>query len=124
MLDTLRVAHKQEIIEINCEFKRDLNCFTKFLPKFNGVAFFNHKPIHTHIELDGSLQGLGAMCGSEIYAIALPIGYQNYNIVQLEMVNILVGIQTWDPQWQGKKWLFTLIIRQLYQSLGQATLEI
>ena len=98
MLDTLRAAHKQDIIEIDCEFKRDLNWFAKFLPKFNGVAFFNHKPIHTHVELDASLQGLGAMCFREIYAITLPIGYQNYNIVHLEMVNILVAIRTWGPQ--------------------------
>ena len=43
------------------------------------------------------------MCGHEIYAIALPIGYQNYNIVHLEMVNILVAIRTRGHQWQGKK---------------------
>ena len=64
---------------------------------------FNPKPIHNHVELDGSLQILGAMCDQEIYAIALPIGDQNYNIVNLEMVNILVAIRTWSPQWQGKK---------------------
>ena len=103
MLHTLRGAHKQDIIVINCEFRRDLNWFTKFLPNFNGVAFFNHKPIHTHVELDASLQGLGAMCGQEIYAIALPRGFQNYNIVHLEMINILVAVRTWTPQWQGRK---------------------
>ena len=102
MLDTLRAAHKQDIIVIDCEFRRDLNWFTKFLPKINGVAFFNHKPIYTYVELDASLQGLGAMCGREIYAIALPIGYQNYNIVHLEMINILVAVRTWAPQWQGQ----------------------
>ena len=103
MLDTLRAAHKQEIIAINCEFKRDINWFNTFLPRFNGVAFFSHKPIHTHVELDASLQGLGAMCGRQIYAIALPKGYQNYNIVHLEMVNILVAVRTWAHQWQGRK---------------------
>ena len=103
MLDTLRAAHKQDTIVVDPEFRRDVNWFTKFLPKFNGVAYFNHKPIHTHAELDASLQGLGAMCGQEIYAIALPIGYQNYNIVHLEMINILVAVRTWAPQWQGRK---------------------
>ena len=88
MMDTLRAAHKQDTIVIDCEFRRDLNWFTKFLPKFNGVAFFNHKPIHTHVELDASLEGLGAMCCQEIYAIALPIGYQNYNIVHLEWLTL------------------------------------
>ena len=106
MLDTLRAAHKQDTIVIDCEFRRDLIWFTKFLPEFNGVAFFNHKPMHTHVELDASLQGLGAMCGQEIYAIVPLIGYQNYNIVPLEMINILVAIRTWAPQWQGRKVVF------------------
>ena len=103
MLDTLRAAHKQDTIIIDREFRRDLNWFTNFLPKFNGVAFFSHTPIHTHVELDASLQGLGAMCGQEIYAIALPKGYHNYNIVHLEMINILVAVRTWAHQWQGRK---------------------
>ena len=103
MLDTLRAALKQDTIVVDPEFRGDVNWFTKFLPKFNGVAYFNHKLIHTHVELDASLQGLEAKCGQEIYAIALPIGYQNYNIVHLEMINILVVVKTWAPQWQGRK---------------------
>ena len=39
MLDTLRAAHKQDTIIIDREFRRDLNCFTNFLPKFNGSPF-------------------------------------------------------------------------------------
>ena len=42
------------------------------------------------------------MCSNEIYSIALHIGYQNYNIVHLEMVKILVAIRTWGQQWKGK----------------------
>ena len=53
------------------------------------------------MELDASLQGLGAMCGHEIYAIAFPKGYKNF--VHLEMVNILVAVRTWAHQWQGRK---------------------
>ena len=68
-----------------------------------GWLFFKHPRIQTHVELDASLQGLGAMCGQEIYAIALPLGYQDYNIVHLEMVNILVAIRTWGHLWKGQK---------------------
>ena len=103
MLDTLRSSTKQDTIVIDCEFRRDINWFIRFLPHFNGVAFFSHKPIYTHVELEASLQGLGAMCGQEIYAIALSKGYQNYNIVHLEMVNILVAVRTWAHQWQDRK---------------------
>ena len=103
MLDTLRLAHNQDTVYLDTEFRRDLNWFTKFLPTFNGVAFFKHTRIQTHVELDASLQGLGAMCGQEIYAIALPLGYKYYGIVQLEMLNILVAIRTWGLLWRGQK---------------------
>ena len=102
IVDTLRASHNQDTIQLYLEFKRDLNWFSEFLPKFNGVAFFNHKQVHTHVELDALFQGLGAMCGHKIYAIAIPMGYQNYNIAHLEMRNILVAICTWGHQWEGK----------------------
>ena len=56
MLDTLRLAHKHDIIHIDTNFKRDLNWFIKFLPRFSGVAFFKHNRILAHVELDASLQ--------------------------------------------------------------------
>ena len=36
---------------------RDLNWFRKFLPHFNGIAFFNHVPIRQIIVLDACLEG-------------------------------------------------------------------
>ena len=58
---------------------RDLNWFTKFLTTFNGVAFFSHDPIYSHIELDASLQGLGAVCDNEVYSIPIALGVRLSN---------------------------------------------
>ena len=62
MLELLRKADKQIKIALTEEFKRDFHWFVTFLPKLNGVAFFSHKKVCSHIEFDASLQGLGAVC--------------------------------------------------------------
>ena len=55
MLDTLRLAHKHDIIHLNIDFTRDLNWVTEFLLIFNGVTFLN-TPTQAHVEFDASLQ--------------------------------------------------------------------
>ena len=102
MLTTLRLAHKLDLIQLDIEFHRDVQWFTKFAQTFNGTAFFKCDTFQGDIELDASLQGLGAKCGKYVYAISIPKGYENYNIVHLEMLNILVALRTWGLQWKGK----------------------
>ena len=102
MFTTLRSAHKLETIHLDTEFHRDVKWFAKLAHTFNGTAFFKHEKIQGDIELDASLQGLGAKCGKFVYAISIPRGYENYNIVHLEMLNILVALRTWGLQWKGK----------------------
>ena len=52
--------------------------------------------------MDASLQGLGTKCGSYVYAISIPLGYENYNIAHLEMLNILVALRTWGHHWKHR----------------------
>ena len=66
MLDVLRSADKMTKIILTTDFKRDLNWFLNFIPKFNGIAFIDHNPITEKIELDASLQGLGAKWGRQV----------------------------------------------------------
>ena len=102
MLDLLRTSDKLTKISLNMDFKGDLNWFIQFLPQFNGKAFISHRPITEEIELDASLQGLSARWGHQVYTISIPLGFKNFTIVHLEMLNILVAICTWACQWQGK----------------------
>ena len=62
-----------------------------------------HDPVHIHIELDASLQGLGAVCDNEVYAIPLTLGLGGYQIVHLEMLNILVALRTWGHKWLKRR---------------------
>ena len=101
MLELLRTNTKNSAILLTDEFHRDLDWFCKFVPKFNGSAFFVHKHVHHEIELDACLQGLGARWGNEIYSIPVNIGYESMTIVHLEMLNILVAIRTWGEAWSG-----------------------
>ena len=59
------------------------------------MTFFFHKQIHSHIELDASLWGLGAVCDNEVYSIPIDLGFAGYGIVHLEMLNILVALHIW-----------------------------
>ena len=60
MLDLLRSMGNQKTIHLTPGFKGDVGWFQEFVPHFNGKAFFDHPRIDHEIELDASLQGLGA----------------------------------------------------------------
>ena len=99
LLDVLRSMHDKDQVALPPEAQRDINWFQKFLPSFNGVTIFDHRPIAHEIELDACLQGLGARWGSQVFAFPLPLGYLNYNIAHLEMLNILVALRVWNNCW-------------------------
>ena len=103
MLDTLRSHFSKEKISLDTNFHRDLNWFKKFLTKFNGKAFFVHRPIQATIELDACLKGLGAVYVGQVYAIPIPQYCQNFSIVHLEMLNILVAVRVWKQYWKNKR---------------------
>ena len=89
--------------KITIEAKQDINWFSKFISVYNGVTFFDQKPIAYSIELDASLQGLGARWGSEVYTLKIPLGYMNLQIVHLEMLNILAALRVWQEPWKNSK---------------------
>ena len=102
MLDLLRQSHKEITIQLTPEFIQDLAWFLKFAPKFNGSSYFNNAHVHAKIELDASLEGLGAYFKDQIYTIPLARGYNHFHIVQLEMLNVLVAVRVWANEWRGK----------------------
>ena len=99
LLHVLRTMHDRNQVQLSLDAQRDINWFSKFLPTFNGTTIFDHRPIAFEMELDACLQGLGARCGNQVYAIPLPLGYMDMNIVHLEMLNILVALRVWNMSW-------------------------
>ena len=55
------------------------------------------------MHLDASLAGLGAVFQNMVYSLPLPKGYMGYNIVQLEILNIVVACKVWANHWSNKR---------------------
>ena len=80
MLDILRAADMLNNVQLTAGFPQNLALFCKFLPRFNGTSFFKHTKIQGKIELDASLQGVGAIFNNQVYAVVLPSGYMDFGI--------------------------------------------
>ena len=105
MLEVLRNAKNPQKIDLTPEFMRDIRWFSKFLPLYNGVSMYGHKPIDQVLELDACLTGLGGRWQNQVYHLPIPLGYRSMSIVHLEMGNILVAVRLFAKQWQGVKLL-------------------
>ena len=102
MLQLLRDHNKLSKIHLNDNFHRDLNWFNVFLPQYNGVTFYDHqKPQHT-VHLDACLTGFGGQFANNVYTLTIPFGYNNYTIVHLEILNIVVALKLWGREWTDK----------------------
>ena len=73
----------------------DLNTNT-FLCLYNGITFYDNKPVQVVIKLDSSLAGLGAIFQNMVYVLPLPYDHLGYNITHLEMLNIMVALKIWE----------------------------
>ena len=82
------------LIHLDAEFHKDLNWFLTFFTSFNGVTMYDIRPISGHIYLDACLTSL------VVYTISLPLGFEHYSIVHLEMLNIVVALKVWGPMWR------------------------
>ena len=100
MLTLLRENAAEKRIRVTEEFKSDLKWFNSFLSVYNGVSFFNYAPSQS-VHLDACPSGLGAIFGTQVYALPLPQSWQDVNIAYTEMINILVALKVWHLQWAG-----------------------
>ena len=91
MLKMLRDNVQSRKILITPEFRKDLAWFNQFLSQYNGVTYCDTNYCHTEVHLDACLSGLGASFKSMVYALLINQNYNNYNIVHLELLNIVVA---------------------------------
>ena len=59
--------------------------------------------VQAELHLDVSLTGMGGIFDNQCYVLPIPKKNQNYSIVHLEMINILVMFKVWAYQWRDKK---------------------
>ena len=103
MLELLRSCQGRQKIKLTPDFKRDLRWFAKFLPTYNGISLYDHRQVDVTLELDASLTGFGGCSGSFVYHLPIERGFQNWTIVHLEMVNILMAIRLFKFQWASRR---------------------
>ena len=92
-----------EKIHLTPEFRRDLRWFAKFLPLYNGVSLYEHRPTDYTLELDACLTGLGGCWCNFVYHLPIPLGFMKWSIVQSEMVNILLAVKLFQVHGDGRK---------------------
>ena len=75
------------------EIFQDLKWFTNFLGKFNGVVYYNAKPVQAELHLNACLTDFGSIFDNQCYALLIP---KNINqLLHLEMLNIVVALKIW-----------------------------
>ena len=102
MLQLLRDITDKTCISLHTDCYRDLNWFNTFLAQYNGITFYDNQIIHEKVFLDACLQGLGGTFDKMVYALPLPLGFKNYTIVHLEILNLVVALKLWGPYWKDK----------------------
>ena len=83
MLMLLRENFEKDTIFLNTAFFKDLNWFYTFLRQFNGVVYYDIKPVQAELHLDASLMGMGGIFDNQCYALPIP---QNFKIIPLSIL--------------------------------------
>ena len=73
------------------------------MKQFNGIVYYDVKPVQAELHLDACFTGFGGIFLNQCYALPIPKNLNNYSIVHLEMLNIVVALKIWATQWSCKK---------------------
>ena len=63
--------------------------------------------------------GIRDNLSNQVYSIKIPRNFENYSIVQLEMLNILVALRVWGHQWADSKILLKCDNQKIVSVLNQ-----
>ena len=64
---------------------------------------YDFRPVQAELDLDACLSGLGDIYANLCYALSILKNFNNYCIVHLEMLNIVVALKVWAYQWANRK---------------------
>ena len=65
-----------------------------------------HTTIHdvTHVFLTlAEVKNVVRNLSNMVYLLPIPTGHLNYNIVHMEIINLVVAIKIWAPYWSNQK---------------------
>ena len=102
MLQVLRESYDVSHIKLSPQFYLDLNWFNILLKQYNGVTFFDNKPVDFQVYLDASL-AVGDVLGPLVYALPIGTEFQHLHITQPELLNVVVALKIWSKLLSDKK---------------------
>ena len=102
MLQLLRSSPDKTSISLDRDVYRDFNWFNTSLAEYNGVTFYDNQTIHATVFLTASLQSLGGTFDKMVYGLSLPLGFNKYTIVHLEIINLVEALKVWGIHWHNK----------------------
>ena len=77
----------------------DMPSVCPYVTKMHILMMFSRIPIH----LGASLTGLGGHFDSMVYSLPIPLGFMDYTIVHLEILNIVVAAKISATHWSNQK---------------------
>ena len=104
MLDLLRLAAWNQIVQVTPAARADASWFVAFLDNFNGITTMKQETAEFVAEVHSCLTGGGGVCkGQGYYAVKYPdyITSLDLSISSLECLNLLFAIRLWAEAWQG-----------------------
>ena len=103
---TLRVSKPFHHIRVTQEVKKDLHIWLHFLLSYNGTTLFREEmflePTSKHLVTDAAGgKGFGAFLDNHWFYGEWPAWWKHQNIVLLELVPIVLAVETWGCEFQN-----------------------
>ena len=98
-------------INLNSEFRKDIQWWCRFLRVYNGVSMITANNWSSPGEVfttDTCLTGCGGLCARSYFHAEFPefISIQNLDINSLELFTIVVALKSWGHLWHGLRLTF------------------
>ena len=69
MLQVLRSMGSNSSTKLTVEFSKDLKWFSTFLKQFNGIVYYDVKPVQAELHLYACLTDFGGIFDNQCYAL-------------------------------------------------------
>ena len=108
MLHMLRAAPSQGTISLPSGFKKDLRWFSRFLPRYNGIALIHINRTISHITLSSSTGTLSVQWEDQLCTAPVPpeLTCINSNTSHVVLFSVLVAVLLWVRVAQGQLYIF------------------
>ena len=105
LIQWIRGMDRRSLYSIPTEARKDIAWWGRCIQQYNGVSLlWLHKEPGTDaiVQTDACPRGYGGICGQQYFRGRFPRHLQKTNKAILEMWAVMVGLNLWASQLQGK----------------------